>query len=110
MVAEFTDTEKLEVIEDFCNQWRCARNSTSGDRDVYLILKAIASDIRARRPQAPSRARDRLSRAISTAKDLKVDTGYRVRDLRAIAEIAIGEWPVIRRALEQLEQRESDNV
>jgi hypothetical protein len=110
MAAEFTLDEKLEVIETFITQWRCARNGATGERDVFLILKAIASDIRARKPAAPGRARDRLSRAISDAKDLKVETGYRVKDLRKIAEIVIGEWPVIRTALEQLEQQQGSEA
>lgn len=106
-MPEFTEQEKLEVIEHFITQWRPARSSTiEGERDTYLILKAIASDLRSRKPTAPSRARDRLGRAITAAKDLKTDTGYRARDMRLIAETAISEWPVIKAALEQFEQRE----
>lgn len=105
MAGEFTDAEKLEVIEHFIQQWRPARSSDiSGERETYLILKAIASDLRARKPAAPGRARDRLARAITDAKDLKVETGYRLKDMRRIAETVISEWPVIRAALEQLEQ------
>lgn len=107
MAAEFTDAEKLEVVEHFLDQWRPARSSDiSGERDTFLTLKAIAADIRARKPDAPGRARDRLRRAISDAKDMKTDDGYRARDLRTIAETVISEWPVIQRCLEHFEQQE----
>lgn len=110
MAPEFTDDEKLEVVDFFCAQWRPARTSTiEGERTTLQILKAIAKDIRARKPAAPSRALDRLARALSDAKDLKLDTGYRDRDLRQIAETVISEWPVIKSALEQFEQQGKTN-
>lgn len=106
-MSKFTEQEKLEVIEYFIEQWRVARSSAGGDRAIYLILKAIGSDIRARLPVAPSRARDRIERVIMNAKDRKGPSGYVVSDLRKIAETTISEWPVIRAALEKLEKEQS---
>lgn len=103
----FTDAEKLEVIEFFCTQWRPARSSTiEGERTTLLILKEIAKEIRARDPAAPGRAQDRLQRAIDDAKADRRESGsgYAVPKLRKIAEIAIGEWPTIRQALETYEK------
>lgn len=99
----FTDAEKLEVIEFMITQWRPARSSSiEGERATYLILKEIAADIRGRDPQAPSRARERLQRAIDDAKADRRESGsgYAVPKLRKIAEVTIGEWPTIRQALE----------
>lgn len=105
MAAEFTREEKLEVIESFVTQWRPARSSgDAGERDVYLILKAIADDIRAGAPDAPGRALSELQNAIEAANATKsTRDGYEMGKLRRIAELLIGLWPVVRRALEQFE-------
>jgi hypothetical protein len=102
MAANFSDEHKIEVIEHFIEQWRPARNSTAGDRDVYLILKEIAADIRGRGPNVPGRARDRLQRAINEANFSKT-SGYATPPLRRIAETVISEWPTIRQALNEFE-------
>jgi hypothetical protein len=109
-MPEFTEQEKLEVIEALVEQWRPARSSSIlGERETYLILKAIAKDIRGRLPGSPSRARDRLIRAIELAKANKTSSGYSIPDLRRIAEISIGEAAAITQALEHFEQREEAN-
>ncbi len=105
-MAEFTDGEKLEVVEHMIEQWRVARGSAGGDRDVYLILKAIAKDIRGRMPGVPHRARDTLQRAIERATAAKTGlpgAGYQGRTMFALAQVVIGEWATIRQALEKFE-------
>jgi hypothetical protein len=106
MAANFTDAEKLEVIESFIVQWKVARTGDHlGGHDVYLLLKEIAKDYRGRAPNAPGRARERLERALEHAAKTKTGgVGYEFNALRRIAETVISEWPTIRQALEKFEQ------
>jgi hypothetical protein len=104
MAADFTDAEKLETVEFFIEQFRIAKTDRSGDHEIFLILKAIAADIRGRAPNAPGRARERLERALEHAAKTKTGgVGYEFNALRRIAETVISEWPTIRQALEQFE-------
>lgn len=112
-MKNFSIEDKLEVIEFFLTQWRPARSSDiSGERDTYLILKEVARDIRARMPGVPSRSRDTLQRAIDRATAAKTGvpgTGYEGRTMFALAQVVIGEWAVIRQALDQFkEEAKSD--
>jgi len=106
MAGEFTKQEKIEVVEHFITQWRPARSSSiEGERDTYLILKAIAADLRA---DAPGRASDtalKIEKEIANAERRKTPSGYEPGSLRAVAELVIGRWKTIRAALEHFEQR-----
>lgn len=104
MTKTFTDREKLELVEFLITQWRPARSSTiEGERDTYLILKAIADDIRARKPGRAIEVVERIERAINNARASRDRSGYQPGNLREIAELAIGSWGTIRLALERLE-------
>ena len=104
MGADFSDKDKLEVIEFLIEQWRPARSSDiSGERETLLLLKQIAKDIRGRMPGVPQRARDRLQRALADATASKT-SGYPIPALRRIAEVTISEWATIRQALDEFEK------
>jgi hypothetical protein len=109
MVGNYTDAEKLEVIELLIEERRAARNSAfeSRFREQWMILKAIAADIRGRQPSSVSRARDLLREAIDGAERSKLrDLGYENGKLRQIAELTIGLWPTLQQALEQFKQEQ----
>lgn len=98
---DFTIEDKLEAIED------AIRLCSARDVVFRLILKDIARDIKARRPTAPGRARERLQRAIDKANESRTGlpgAGYQGRTLFALAETLISEWATVKLALEQLEQ------
>lgn len=106
-MTDFTDREKLEVIEHFIEQWRPAQN-IRGERDVFLILKEIADEIRAREPQRAIETIVKLERAIGNAKkNRKRVLGYEPGNLREIAELVIGRWSTVRQALEKFGQEEA---
>lgn len=97
-----SNEEKLQVIENFVEQWRGSRaNSDPSEQHVYQTLKAIADDLRA--PVKTSDTVHRMDRAIRNAQDRKTSTGYATGNLREIAELTIGRWPTIRQALEKFE-------
>ena len=106
MAVNFTDQEKLETIEFFIEQWRVARNSETGERDIYLILKSIAKDIRGRESQSISGTRILLEGAINRSLEAKTEHGYQFGNLKQIAELTIGLWPTIRQALDWLEEKQ----
>lgn len=109
MGAEFTPAEKREVIEHFIVQWRLGRASgIEGERDTYLILKAIAADYRAQEPARKERVLIELSKLVDLA-DIHRDPAtknYTPGRLQRVAHFVMGSWPVIRKALEQFKQTE----
>lgn len=104
-MQSFTEAEKLEVVEHFIQQWRPARSGgDSGGRDVYLILKSIASDYRGRAPGRAGAIGTEIERLVDSAKLYKADDGnYTDGRLRRIALFVIGAWPTIRQALDKFE-------
>ena len=105
----FTPDEKLSVVERYIERLRrnikanpvpelCSSvvysiiETTTGSYDLE-ILKSIAKDIDGKRPHLPSRAKDRLERAMNLHTDRQ--------RLAKIAEVVQSEWATIRQALEQ---------
>ena len=109
MAAEFTTEEKIEVLEHFIVQWRPGRSSgIEGERETFLILKAIAADLRAQRQDRKGQVLTELSKLVQLA-DLHRDPetkNYTPGRLQRVAHFVMGSWPVLRQALEQFEQQE----
>ena len=90
----FTPDEKLAVVEQHIEQLR-QTIWLVGRTHVYEleVFKQIAKDIAGQKPNAPSRAKDRLERAMNLHTDRQ--------RLAKIAEVVQSEWATIRQALEQ---------
>ena len=97
MADDFTPDEKLSVVERYIEHFRrdLFGNHPMPTRGVYdlEVFKQIAKDIAGQKPNAPSRAKDRLERAINLHTDRQ--------RLAKIAEVVQSEWATIRQALEQ---------
>jgi hypothetical protein len=103
----FSVTQKLKVIERAIEDLRWARNDFSvPENRIYLILKGIADDLRARLPETPGDTLRGLDEVILAAKRAKLKDGYETGHLRRIAEYVIGSWPVLRRGLEKLQEEQ----
>jgi hypothetical protein len=105
-MQSFSDREKLEVVERMIEQWRpTARGERLSDgRDVYLILKAIASDYRGRQPGRAGAIGEELERIIELAVIYKDDNGrYTHGRMTRIAQFVIGARATIRQALDKFE-------
>jgi hypothetical protein len=92
----FTPDEKLSVVERYIEHLRRGIQMNVPNYDgVYdlEVFKQIAKDIAGQKPNAPSRAKDRLERAMNLHTDRQ--------RLAKIAEVVQGEWATIRQALEQ---------
>jgi len=96
--------DQIDAIDHLINDFRWARNETYCiEHDIYLALKEIAKDLRARLPAAPSDALLALQRRIADAAATKGPAmqGFDRSALAGIGEEVIGKWPVIRQALER---------
>ena len=99
-------SEKREAIEWMIEQHRQWREGTSGQQRMLSIMKSIAVDYRARERQKVVETAQRIERAIEYADKRKKPPvySYEIGNLREIAELTIGSWPVIRQALEEFEK------
>ena len=90
-MTQYSSEEKLEVMEFLIEQWRSAgRHGSAHDRATYLILKAIASDYRARDKIRISETINRMERAIDHAKLRKQPViGYEPGNLRERVPLAL---------------------
>ena len=96
MADNFTSDEKLSVVERHIEYLRRGIQMNVPDyAGVYdlEVFKQIAKDIAGQKPHAPSRAKDRLERAMNLHTDRQ--------RLAKIAEVVQSEWATIRQALEQ---------
>lgn len=106
-----TYAQKLAVVEGLIEDFRWARPEDAKvdypeDHETYHALKEIASDIRAAAEHASCPVLRDLSVAIGGAHASKTKFGYATGSLVAIGQYVIGRWPVIRRALERVDQKE----
>ena len=94
MADDFTPDEKLSVVERYIEY---LRRGIQMDIQEYAydleVFKQIAKDIAGQKPNSPSRAKDRLERAMNLHADRQ--------RIAKIAEVVQSEWATIRQALEQ---------
>ena len=93
MADDFTPDEKLSVVERYIEYLRRGIQVDIQEYEDLEVFKQIAKDIAGQKPYAPSRAKDRLERAMNLHTDRQ--------RLAKIAEVVQSEWATIRQALEQ---------
>lgn len=106
-----TYAQKLAVVEGLIEDFRWARPEDAKidfpeDHETYHALKEIAVDIRASAARAGCPVLRDLSVAVGGAHASKTKLGYATGSLVAIGQYVIGKWPVIRRALERVDEKE----
>lgn len=97
----FTIEEKLEIVERMIEVGRLHRSAPGTEAYQQVeILKAIASDLRARLEHVPSATLVDLERRIVAVARTKGPTGYQPHALHELGTGVTVRWPVIRAALE----------
>jgi hypothetical protein len=94
----FTLEEKLEEIEQLIVESR--RPGSRYHHDRFLILKAIAADLRATLDKPRSLSLGELERCIRKVKESHSALGYEAGRLVETANTLIHHWPFVRQALE----------
>lgn len=107
MKEEITVEEKIAVIETLIESVRWARpHETAPEHRTWRVLRAIAADIRAERPEAPSAALDQLSFQVDVARRTKARIGYvEMGQHQAVSECLMAFWTVVRKALERADKQ-----
>ena len=97
-----TPEVKLATVERLIEDFRWARSDPMvPEHQTYNALKALAVELRAQSPRASNKALQVLSMPIEHAQRFKACMGYiDMGHHQAISEALIGQWPVVRRALE----------
>ena len=99
------DQEMLFEVERLIEDFRWARNQTDAiEHRTYLVLKALADDIRGRQPLTVGSTAHRLQERIDNAAQSKSALGYGTGHLIGIGQEVIGCWSTLRQALEKFEQ------
>lgn len=102
MTLTFTVAEKIEVVDNLIESLRWTRSERATRSHVtYLILKAIAADLRGRAPEAAGEAQKSLYRRIEAAKRANNGRHYDPGMMFGIAEELIGRWATVEQALER---------
>lgn len=102
-MKRITEDEKLGAVERLVEKWRPHRSQPNSDEGIeYLALKAVAADLRARRDEKIQDGTRKLQEAIDRVEASRVQPGYDygIGQLRALAELTIGLWPLIRQSLQ----------
>lgn len=103
----FTVAEKLAEIEELIELYRFARRFPDDpEYQTYLILKAVAEDLRARTNGAAGDARRELGRRIAAAvrtSDGMPNSTF-ANAVLGVGQELIGRWPVVEQALERYEE------
>lgn len=99
----YTRAEKLEVVEHLIESHRWARYDDGvPEHGTWLILKSIASDIRANMSGAPNRTLQALAFQVNVALKAKSRIGYLELDhMQAVTECVIAHWAILQRSLEK---------
>jgi non-ribosomal peptide synthetase component F len=103
----FTVEAILAGVEAMIEAMRWARSQPGTPEHATLeLLKAIARNLRAQLDGASSRTMISLEYRINAALRQKARLGYyEIGALQGIGEEVIGKWPVLRRALDGMEER-----
>ena len=101
MDRNFSLGDKIKAAERLIEDLRWSRNDPMvPEFTTYWVMKAVASDLRARQRHVKLQALDDLQHAIDMAHASKIRPGYEMGKLQHLAELLIGKWPVVRQALE----------
>lgn len=93
--------DKLSEVEKLIISARKSRGEVgSAGYRRYMVLKAIADDIRARMDRPRSLSLGELERCIQKVKDSQNPSGYQSGPLMNTANTLINHWPFVRQALE----------
>ena len=107
MKEEITVEEKIAAIERMIEEGRHARSSPDeSTHRAWLVLKSIAADLRAQRPQAPSAALQSLEFQVDSARRWKARIGFvDIGHHQAVSECLLANWTVVRKALERADKQ-----
>jgi hypothetical protein len=99
----FTTEEKLAEVEQLVENFRWSRRYPEDpEYQTYLVLKAIAEDLRAPLPATQNKALEVVGFVVNAAMRSKAQLGYlEVGHQQAIADRVMKYWGTIRSALEQ---------
>jgi hypothetical protein len=93
--------EKLGEVEKMIVEARQSRGKPgSAGYRRYMVLKAIAADLRARLDLPRSLSLGELERCVDRIKQSRTGIGYENGALVAAANTLINRWPFVRQALE----------
>jgi hypothetical protein len=100
-MTEITIEDKIAHVEQIIESVRWARSEPEEPAHrTYVVMKAVASDLRGQLSRAPGTALMALEFQVHAAARVKSDIGHiPLTSHQAVSECVISWWPVIRRAL-----------
>jgi hypothetical protein len=100
MSNSFSLEQKIHAVESAIEEFRWARAETDlPEHGIWLILKAVAAELRLDLPQTADEAFNALEFQISSAQRAKANGQFSNGHQKALAEAVLAHWDAIHRRL-----------
>lgn len=107
------NAQKLAIVEGLIEDFRWASRGAEKTKypeelKTYNVLREIAADIRAASEKAHHPLYHGLRDLVEKGRATKTAAGYTAGALVTIAQYVLGHWPVLRRVLEDFDERSAE--
>lgn len=97
--------EQIAAVDRCLEDFRHARSQPGTlENKTYFALRAIADELRGRKPEACRHTLRLLAARVDAARSVRMADGA----MRGVAEVLISRWPTVRQALEKFEREDAN--